>query len=134
MIVRYEGDFDAAPTRVILALDHVMFIGVMTNSLFGLMAASARRSLWPRADHLIVAGTNIGVAGFAVGLLADVTAIKRAFTPLLGASGGPRGRGRVGQSRSGRIGANTAAGSFCHRSIGRASTYSSISLPSGSSM
>lgn len=85
---KYEGDFDLAPEHEILALDHIMFIGVMTNSLFALLlAASAEReSRWPLADHLIFLGMNIGLLGFAAGLFWDVTLPKRLFTPIMGAA------------------------------------------------
>ncbi len=87
LIIRYEGDLDAAPERLILTLDHIMFIGVLTNALFGqlrMAAADAGRALW--ADAIVAGGMNAGLAGFAVGLIADEAAIKNAFTPLLGLS------------------------------------------------
>jgi len=84
LIVRYEGDLAYAPQREILALDHVMFIGVMTNSLFGLVNAQLRRGLPAWTHHVIVVATNVGLVGFALGLMLDETALKRAFTPVLG--------------------------------------------------
>ncbi len=88
IIVRYKGETDDVPDRVFLALDHVMFIGVMTNAILGLLQAmtSGRRALWPWADQLIFWGVNVGLAGFAVGLFADVTAMKQVFTPVMGAA------------------------------------------------
>ncbi len=88
LIANYQGDLDDAPEHEILALDHLMFIGVMTNAIFGLLYAvtDERRARWPWADHLIFWGMNIGLAGFAVGLFWDVTILKQLFTPLMGAS------------------------------------------------
>jgi hypothetical protein len=35
-------------------------------------------------DHIVFWAINIGITGFAVGLLFDVTAMKRIFTPIMG--------------------------------------------------
>lgn len=88
IIARYEGDFGLAPEHEILALDHVMFIGVMTNSILGLLFAMShsQRGLLPWADDLIFWGMNAGLAGFALGLFFDVTALKQVFTPIMGAA------------------------------------------------
>lgn len=86
LVQKYEGDLDLAPTHEILALDHTMFIGAMTNALFGLLfAASAeRQSRWPLVDHFVVVAMNVGLLGFAAGLFWDVTELKRIFTPIMG--------------------------------------------------
>jgi len=84
LIVRYEGELDLAPQREILALDHVMFIGVMTNVLFGLVNSRIRNPLPLWVHNVIVVATNVGLVGFAIGLLADSSAIKQTFTPILG--------------------------------------------------
>ncbi len=82
-----EGDLDKAPSHEILAMDHVMFIGVMTNVVFALLLSTLERSAerWPAADHLVFWCVNIGLIGFALGLFYDETLLKRLFTPLLGA-------------------------------------------------
>lgn len=87
LVGKYEGDFDLVPEHMILALDHVMFVGVMTNAIFGLVDAAttgARRSPSTVPDNVLFWGLNIGIAGFAVGLLGDVTVLKRIFTPIMG--------------------------------------------------
>ncbi len=88
LVVRYSGDFDKVPDHELLALDHTMFIGVMTNAIFGLMFAATNRAdvRWPRADQVVFWGTNLGLVVFATGLLADVTALKRVSTPVMGAA------------------------------------------------
>ena len=43
LLSKYADDFDAAPDRLLLALDHVMFIGVLTNVLFAQLLAATRR-------------------------------------------------------------------------------------------
>ena len=86
LIGNYEGDFDLVPTGQILVLDHLMFIGVMTNAIFALMAvaSSARRELWSWADGLVLVAVNVGLAGFVAGLLADEAVLKQIFTPIMG--------------------------------------------------
>jgi hypothetical protein len=70
---------------IILAMDHAMFIGVMTNILFGMVRDTAgRTSLYGWADQLIFWGMNIGLVGFVVGLLADSAIVKRISTPIMG--------------------------------------------------
>ncbi len=86
LLSKYADDFDAAPTRLLLALDHTMFIGVLTNALFAqlLVATTRRRALLAWADRWIFWLVNIGLLGFWFGLVLDETAPKRAFTPLMG--------------------------------------------------
>ena len=86
IINRYADDFDAAPLGEVLVLDHLMFIGVMTNAIFALMAvaSSARRELWSWADNVILVGVNVGLVGFVVGLFSDEAVLKQIFTPIMG--------------------------------------------------
>ncbi len=84
LIARYQGEIDDAPQRMILALDHLMFIGVMTNSLFALIDTAARNRRWVRADGVVLWGMNAGLVVFALGLLADVTVLKRVGAPVMG--------------------------------------------------
>jgi len=84
---RYAGDFDNVPTGNLLALDHTMFIGVLTNAIFGLLFAAvpARlRERTPLAGQAIFFGMNVGLLGFVAGLLFEVTLLKRIFTPIMG--------------------------------------------------
>jgi hypothetical protein len=88
LLGNYADDFDAVPRNLILALDHVMFIGVMTNSIFGLHRALLRdRSqpdALPWADKVVFALVNVGIAGFYLGFMFDAVTPKRIFTPLMG--------------------------------------------------
>ncbi len=81
-------DFALMPSWLIFAMDHAMFIGVLSNVLFGLVseAARARRSFWPWADHILFWGMNVGMVGFVVGLIMQEAIIKQIFTPIMGAS------------------------------------------------
>lgn len=69
------------PVGVLVAFDHVMFIGVMTSALFSVlgmdrvMDASTRAMAW---------ALNVGIVGFVIGLAADVQVMKRIFAPLMG--------------------------------------------------
>lgn len=71
------------PTNVLLALDHSIFIGVMTNSILAIIVLF-RRPVAAMVDHLVFAGLNLGLAGFVVGLLADSAPVKRVATPVMG--------------------------------------------------
>jgi len=90
-------DFGLIPSWLIFAMDHAMFIGVLTNGLFGLVneftadpstrfAAQGARRLWPWADHALFWGMNVGAVGFVVGLARKSAAIKQVFSPLMGAA------------------------------------------------
>lgn len=80
-----EGDL---PFHIIVASDHTVFIGVMTNLVFALMAVFAGRadSPTPWVDHLVFWGVNLGLAVFAVGLIAESSEIKRIGSPVMGAA------------------------------------------------
>jgi len=82
---KYE-DFALIPIWLIFAMDHAMFIGVMTNGLFGLAYEVSwdRRSLWPWADQAIFWTMNISIVGFVVGLMLDAAILKRIFSPIMG--------------------------------------------------
>ncbi len=86
-IVSGVMDFDAltdAEFGLVLSFDHVMFIGVMTNLMFGVLASRLHVSALTAADRILLWGVNIGIAGFAVGLMTVTAAIKRTFTPIMG--------------------------------------------------
>ncbi|HSH33559.1 MAG TPA: hypothetical protein VLB31_08055 [Actinomycetota bacterium] len=86
VIVRYSEDIDQTPVRLLLALDHATFIGILTNAIFGMLfVAASRREVWAWADQVVFWAINLGVAGFVIGLLADTAEIKRIATPIMGA-------------------------------------------------
>ena len=86
LIANYIEDFDQVPVRLLLALDHATFIGILTNGILGLLlvAAAARRTIWAWADQLVFWGVNLGLVGFVVGLIADTPVMKRISTPVMG--------------------------------------------------
>jgi hypothetical protein len=76
------------PSNLLVALDHIMFVGVMTNAIFGLIQETARerRVFWPWADEVLFWGMNIGLIGFVVSLMTDMPFLEPVFTPLMGLS------------------------------------------------
>jgi len=76
------------PAGLLIAVDHSMFIGVMSNALFGLIqdASGEQRSFWPWADDILFWGMNIGVTGFLVALITGVKLLESIFTPIMGLS------------------------------------------------
>lgn len=80
--------FEAVPPWLFFALDHAMFIGVMSNALFGLIqiVTQQRRSFWPWADDVLFWGMNFGMVGFVISLLLDARILERIFTPIMGLS------------------------------------------------
>lgn len=88
LIIRYEGDVDLAPEGYILALDHLLFIGVVTNAVFALMTVASvkRADILPWADHLFLVFTSVPLAVFWVGLVADSAILKQVATPVMGTS------------------------------------------------
>lgn len=79
------GDINVVGVHQILALDHTMFVGVVTNALFGLhLVATGGRTRWPQVDRFVFVGMNAGLAVFVVALLAESTWMMRIATPVLG--------------------------------------------------
>jgi hypothetical protein len=70
--------------RLLAAFDHTMFLGVMTNVLFGTLAATFHGAAATRIDRLLVWGVGVGTAGFVGGLIAGAPVLERVFTPVLG--------------------------------------------------
>ncbi|HEY6201431.1 MAG TPA: hypothetical protein VI056_00175 [Candidatus Limnocylindria bacterium] len=95
-LIAARGDFSQVSAGLVHAYDHTMFVGLMTNAIFGaiLMTLSDRPRVWPWADHVIFWGLNIGVAAFiAVLLVVGSGEGKGAFThpvafvaPIMGLS------------------------------------------------
>ena len=67
---------------VALAFDHINFIMVLTNLIFAMLILSS--DVADKVNRVVFWGVNIGVAGFAVGLLTESATLKRTFTPILG--------------------------------------------------
>ena len=79
-------DPDALPLNVLIASDHSVYIGVITNIMLGLLSVlvpdeAARRS-W--MGHVIFWGVNLGLLVFVAGLIIDTAEIKRIGEPVMG--------------------------------------------------
>ncbi len=85
LVAANGGDVDLVGMHQILALDHTMFVGVLTNALFALhLLATAGRTRWPRLDEVVFIGMNAALVVFVVSLLAESTWMMRIATPVLG--------------------------------------------------
>ncbi len=88
-IIRDVVDFDAlteSQEGLLLAFDHTMFIGVMTNIMFGVLALRFASSRVTLANKVLWGGVNVGLAGFALGLLTTTALLKQIFAPIMGLS------------------------------------------------
>ena len=88
-IVRDVIDFEAlteSQEGLLLAFDHTMFIGVMTNVLFGVLALLVTTPRTRLANRVLWWGVNIGIVGFALGLLTTTALLKQIFAPIMGIS------------------------------------------------
>ena len=88
-IVRDVIDFEAlteSQEGLLLAFDHTMFIGVMTNVVFGVLALLVTTPRTRLANRVLWWGVNIGIVGFALGLLTTTALLKQIFAPIMGIS------------------------------------------------
>jgi hypothetical protein len=67
--------------HLLIAFDHALFVGLMTNVL---MSITGARLAWSGLERAVLWGLNVGVAGFIVGLVSESSPVKRVFTPILG--------------------------------------------------
>jgi hypothetical protein len=83
-----EGGLVNIPAWLVFALDHAIFVGVMTNLIFGLLWVLTRGGdgRWTWADHIVFWGVNVGLVGFVVGLATESPELKRVFSPIMGVS------------------------------------------------
>lgn len=75
-----DPELGTGPINILLAFDHAMFIGVMTNSLFALVGQSPSK----RPPSTLLWLVNGGVAVFLVGLVADVGILVQIGAPVMG--------------------------------------------------
>ena len=83
-----SGDPTKVPAGLLIAFDHSVFIGVITNTMFGLIYAFTddvtAEAPWLR--HIVFAGLNAGMIVFVIGLIADSSLIKEIGSPIMGVS------------------------------------------------
>lgn len=82
--ISHEGQ--DPPQYLMISLDHSMFVGVMTNVLFGVAYAVTRlrASVWKWADHVVFWLLNIGAAAWVATLLAQQKSFYKFVTPVMG--------------------------------------------------
>ena len=74
------------PLNVLIASDHMAYIGILTNVMLGLLTllllrASVRTGI---IGQLIFWGVNLGLLVFVIGLIVDTAEIKRIGAPVMG--------------------------------------------------
>jgi len=80
--------FEDIPENFIPAAEHPLFVGMVTNILFGVLFGlnRGRRDIWPWADHVIFWGLNLAVAAFTLAILFNADDLFKFITPVLGLS------------------------------------------------
>jgi hypothetical protein len=80
------GDPNALLVNVLVASDHAVYLGVITNvALALLLAMTARRAAEAGvADQVIFWGVNAGLVVFVIGLIVDTAELKRIGAPVMG--------------------------------------------------
>ncbi len=79
------NDPNALPVNVLIASDHSVYIGVITNIVIGvvsLLVLGRSAPAWVR--QTIFWGVNLGLVVFAIGLILDTAEIKRIGAPVMG--------------------------------------------------
>jgi hypothetical protein len=81
-------EFTDIPPNLLPASEHPLFVGMVTNTLFGLLfdLNRSRRSIMPWADHVVFWGVSVAVAAFTLAILFDTTDLFKFITPVLGLS------------------------------------------------
>jgi hypothetical protein len=81
-------EFTDIPPKLIPASEHPLFVGMVTNTLFGLLfdLNRSRRSILPWADHVVFWGISLAVAAFTLAILFNANDTFKFITPVLGLS------------------------------------------------
>lgn len=78
-------DPNALPFNVLIASDHTVYIGVITNIVLGLLILLLlRRGAAAWIGQVVFWGVNLGLAVFVIGLILDTAEIKRIGAPVMG--------------------------------------------------
>jgi hypothetical protein len=88
VVTKAYARFELIPLWLVFAFDHTMFIGVMSNSIFGLIQQASRgaKRFWPWAEQVVFWGMNGGMIGFVLTLATDQRGLEKLFTPIMGGS------------------------------------------------
>ncbi|MBA3740697.1 MAG: hypothetical protein H0W98_06090 [Chloroflexi bacterium] len=74
----------ALPFNVLIASDHSVYIGVITNIIIGLLSLLVLGRAAGAVSHVIFWGVNLGLVVFVIGLILDTAEIKRIGAPVMG--------------------------------------------------
>ncbi len=77
-------DVDNVPRRLMLALDHSIFVGTLTMAIIPFIATQSVTRISALVEHVIFASMTLGTTGFVAGLLLDSDVLVRISTPILG--------------------------------------------------
>lgn len=77
-------DPNALPFNVLIASDHSVYIGVITNIIVGLLSLLVLGRAAGVVRHVIFWGVNLGLVVFVIGLILDTAEIKRIGAPVMG--------------------------------------------------
>jgi hypothetical protein len=79
------GDFVAIPRERLIAFIHLMGVGATTNALLAFVVHLSRRvSRTSAVDDVVFWGVNVGLAGFAFALTAEMPGLYALFVPVMG--------------------------------------------------
>lgn len=68
--------------HIALTMDHLNFILVSTNLIFAMLVLGSEVA--ESVNKAVFWGVNVGMVGFAAGLISEEAILKRVFTPILG--------------------------------------------------
>ena len=87
-VLQIWKEFSEVPPNLIPASEHPLFVGVVTNILFGVLFElnRRRRAFWPWADHVVFWGVSGGALALTLALLFDQEQLLPFITPVLGLS------------------------------------------------
>jgi hypothetical protein len=87
-VLQIWKEFSEVPPNLIPASEHPLFVGMVTNILFGTLFElnRQRRAFWPWADHVVFWGVSLGALALTLALLLDQEQLLPVITPVLGLS------------------------------------------------
>jgi hypothetical protein len=86
IVIAIKEGFNNAPFNLFVAADHAMFIGVMTNVIFGLIQdyTNDRERTWPFTEDVVFWVMNLALVGFVAALLLNQQWLQKFFVPFQG--------------------------------------------------
>jgi hypothetical protein len=86
VVTAISHGFDKVNFNVLIAADHAMFLGVMTNVAFGLMhdVTLKQREILPWAENVTFWLMNLALIGFIASLLGGAQWAEKLFVPFQG--------------------------------------------------